>query len=1023
MESDNPYFDALSAVPTKGGIRKHLIDWQEKNGTTNVDLPSAFPENIDIDGITNDSMKLKRPGDAAMPNDHDLAEEFREDYGLSRSEDNDGMEYEYLAPGDFVEVATPGSKEPTMGIFVREFVSTSQIYCINGKWAHAKTKTIPFSIPNFLDPALLTGITPYLPQDSNTAELSSKTAAGIDVGVPRELGAPILTKLRDLWREVQEVYRKHASILDNAHEILAHQTDLRFGTLEKITVKLLGGNANDQSQAALCAVRRALVRSQGFSADVRSHRFTRVFLIHPKESFNNIAKTAGWIREWQDAQAKRSHLAERESHAQLDSNAHNTGASKVDRFIRKAKSLVQQSRKIRPKNELMSVSPSITQHSITPEHDGFKLVPSVTFDKSDQMIIQFLLSCTLTREFSNHPQHQVLASAVVRGVDESPKDTIFTFTAQYKLLQEIGVIKPYENRTLQDEHLLLPNSQKSKPLERLREKINKVDERANFPDSMHHLRRDWKDLTVYTIDGKMAMNIDDGISIEPVPGQPEQWWVRIHIANPTARISKDDDIARMAAHMTETYYAPDDHHWMMPSWITQKFMSIAPDRPVLTFSARVNKDCELLEHEVQSGIVRNVQKLTPRILAKLLDQVEDEGPKTILTVGNSPKWFAGFHQEDEIPILPDKRKKELSTLLDLAAARSRYRMSKGGMVMDFPAPTVSTTYSLREGAPEVSQLPIFHERAHFIEGDPAIRMACLGFTGFAQQAKPGSASTMVMEMMLLAGEIGARWCSERNVPIMYRGTYKEADHSAGNTFTAGQFFELYLKPHVDRTGRIPYHLLAKWMNLIGRSATTLSPLPHVLSGLDQYAKVTTPLGRYGDMIAHWQIESALREEARTGKSLVGSKREDYLAFTRAELGPVVPRLRAREQLLTRSKNACELHWTNQLFFRAHHYNEADLPPTHEVVVVPGLLSFGWYLTLSYSKAYGCHFQIEMPQEQHKVENDTEPYGRPGDHWEVEITNVDTIARNITCKPLRLLHREPYSLDDLLKRDLSALAIQ
>ncbi|MBE7181217.1 MAG: hypothetical protein INR71_08415, partial [Terriglobus roseus] len=152
--------------------------------------------------------------------------------------------------------------------------------------------------------------------------------------------------------------------------------------------------------------------------------------------------------------------------------------------------------------------------------------------------------------------------------------------------------------------------------------------------------------------------------------------------------------------------------------------------------------------------------------------------------------------------------------------------------------------------------------------------------------------------------------------------------------------------------------------------------------------------------------------------LVGSTREDYLAFTRAELAPVVPRLRARERLLTNSKGFCEEHWLHQLFFRAHHFKQAELPPTLEVLVLIGSAKRYADSTVSISYLYGVTVQLQLVPEENKKASDGEFFSRPGDRWEVAIEEVDPVTRSISAKPLRLLHREPFNVEHLALADFT-----
>lgn len=150
---------------------------------------------------------------------------------------------------------------------------------------------------------------------------------------------------------------------------------------------------------------------------------------------------------------------------------------------------------------------------------------------------------------------------------------------------------------------------------------------------------------------------------------------------------------------------------------------------------------------------------------------------------------------------------------------------------------------------------------------------------------------MIGTMMVVAGEIAARWSAERNIPIPYLSqpdSVKNAD--ALKNYTENVYYPLLTK------GEEPsQEHWAQLRTLTGPDQLSTTPGPHFLMGLDSYTKVTSPLRRYSDLVAHWQIEAALAHEMETGTSA-----EAKLPFTREELDTeVFPWLRLRQEIINR----------------------------------------------------------------------------------------------------------------------------
>ncbi|KAG9712587.1 RNB-domain-containing protein, partial [Aureobasidium melanogenum] len=397
-----------------------------------------------------------------------------------------------------------------------------------------------------------------------------------------------------------------------------------------------------------------------------------------------------------------------------------------------------------------------------------------------------------------------------------------------------------------DSHLLLPSSQHSKPLEQLMTKVMSMDEKPGFVDSMAHLRKDWGNLTVFCIDGEGAHEIDDGVSVEDA-GNGEHW-VHIHIANPTAFFDHDNPLAKMARHMTETIYMPERAFVMLPRWSTKKHFSLQAERPVLTFSARLNSKGETVEQKIQPGFIRNVKFLTPTEAARIVGVAAGLMPDVVLRIGgeiphHEPKKTGKHLLDHEIEML-----KKLQTL---AEKRQEKRRMAGGLFLDSNRPEINVWHNARHPG-----LPWEHPsriKARYVKGDPVVEFRTKALTSWFSSGK-GVSDILVRELMLLACEIGASWCAERNIPIIYRGTVLSPD-----TNDAKKFYDEVLAPATEKNnGEAPMHLAIEYLSNSGSTILTTKPLHHRVLGISHYSKATSPLRRYGDMILHWQIEAALR---------------------------------------------------------------------------------------------------------------------------------------------------------------------
>ncbi len=103
---------------------------------------------------------------------------------------------------------------------------------------------------------------------------------------------------------------------------------------------------------------------------------------------------------------------------------------------------------------------------------------------------------------------------------------------------------------------------------------------------------------------------------------------------------------------------------------------------------------------------------------------------------------------------------------------------------------------------------------------------------------------LVAEMMILAGEAAGRYGQEHNLLLPYRGQAQPELPSEE---------ELILLP----AGPARECAIRRCMP---RSEISITPIRHASLGLDTYTQVTSPIRRYTDLLAHFQIKAHLRDE-------------------------------------------------------------------------------------------------------------------------------------------------------------------
>jgi exoribonuclease R len=964
-------------APAKQGIRSQLAQWQHEFGGPDEITLSAF-ENHPVHGeMENNMSKLSFSSKADEDGEMDM-----EGHGDEEGESliTIGL---FLKPGDVVELSQPG-REPVLAVFVQQLDMSSQFFSVNGRWCHSQLASITFAVPGCVDPALLRPLIPYMP--TKPSDITPKDP----LQVPRELGAPVQAVLHQLTAEAERIYRTNAPILDTAYSVLADGSRTRMMTLAQIAKTLLAKSDPSwtPSPSALLAVRKALNHNEfRFRSDARSQRLTNVFAIRPRNDVQVVETVQEWVREFNEYSAS---LVSDFVFRRKRSN----GATYVAEFIDKARRLIAVSRKHRDPN-VGSVGPSRTRYPLDDQQSSLRPVMEEAFTDADRQIINFLQAWVLTAQFQRMPNMHSACTSILHATGLYEEEHIHNTPERgvpmnrmtgHLFLQEIGVITPHENRAIYDEQLMLPTVRLSRNLELLNNKAELTRRKPDFHDSMAELRRDWGDATVFCIDSLDAKEIDDGISIERVKGKDSEFWIHVHIANPTAFFDKTHVLSGLAAHMTESVYIPERTFPMLPKWATQDYFSLDRNRPVITFSSRVDSSGSLVESKIQHGIIRKVVSITPSEVCTYLGEQYQSAVSSFVVGGVVPQAKSAR----TAPRLTPSQRQDLQDLYTVAKARWSVRQAAGGVRISSYRNDVQLYENTCQAG--LAWMPPSLDQARFVHGDPVIQLLSRkSHESFQNKIR---SDNLVEEMMLLACSSAASWCAERNVPVMFRGTVEPPSRD----LTLEQFKEQVVAPHIQKHGCLSPGLASRYIAAMGRSVAHSSPLSHKIIGVPAYVKVTSPLRRFSDMIAHWQIEAAIRYEARTGKklnsaALTTNTPRSILPFSLRQIQESIITLSPRERIISATKNNATHYWSVQAFNRAFYYREAPLPDTFSVWI---------RFAQSSGKVVGHTTDQSIKVSVKEVPDMT---CRMGDQWLVKMHSVDVYHREIWVVPVELLYRD------------------
>ncbi|KAI9672380.1 MAG: hypothetical protein M1817_003402 [Caeruleum heppii] len=981
----NPLLSANGPSHEQSSIRNRLRQWHEEHKDDVLDaLPHLFDRSQP--GKLTNNLTVSALDRSLQDEGDEVGEET--DQGSAYEDQLGGLDVatmpQYLQRGDLVDIPSTSGGGQGLAILIREVDDQSQFYSIQGKWVHIDPQVVSLIVPRFVEPELLEPLLRYLPVSTLSPEMEGKLRT-LDVSVPRDVGGPLVRKLLEFSRLAEQAYRDHSTTIDNAHDALAHEHEVRYASLDDVADELFGANPNAKKHpehlryALYSAIRH---NSLAFGYRAVAEAAPEAIEIRPLRKLRALSRASTWLRAYQEE------TIEGTVGVVEDSRRRQRQANPVYGFIEKAKQLILSSRKIRTVAADGTLSPD-TSHAGRakgdPDVNYCEAIPTgISFTEDEKAIVEFLEAwATLSTIPKSHPINS-LASFLVRAVGMY-KDHDFDPPTGFAMLQELGIIPPWEDRVLSKARVGLsrPSSSSAASAE-----VNSTAfecEASLEPDSMISIRRDWGEMQVYCVDDAGAAEIDDGLSLERIPGSDDTFWIHAHIANPTAFMSPQNPLLREAEHLTETFYLPQRNYPILPFELSTRRFSLAPNRPTLTFSGKVNTEGRLLDHKISSGIVRKVKQITNAELSLVLG--EQPRLSTTLTLGG------GLTEQETIDANPpDLSASEIADLKQLHGLASALKRLRTPYLTALPRRT-EVAVAARAGPQGFPERDPGGNESYFWRGDPMIQVKTkdpsLG------TATTEVARTTVEECMILAGQVAAQWCTDRNMAVPYRGKLPSIHETKEERRSRESF--------IARCERAPQLVPTEWIKYLramGRNTIRSRPVVHRLMGATSYVQATSPLRRYGDMLVHWQIEAALRHEARSGESLVGRNTDDCLALSRADIDRKCQRLLYRTLINAKARGQSKRHWLMQFFFRAFYFHQLEMPATFvfEVFGIPSTLrGTGSYVRGALDwlgQAATMSMASGAPEEEIRV----------GDRYEVRLERVDAYHRLIWVVPIKLLSR-------------------
>jgi ribonuclease R len=358
-----------------------------------------------------------------------------------------------------------------------------------------------------------------------------------------------------------------------------------------------------------------------------------------------------------------------------------------------------------------------------------------------------------------------------------------------------------------------------------------MEQTDNIPDTVSGKlpkgRRDLRGLSMVTIDGEDAKDLDDAVSVERLPDG--RYRLGVHIADVSHYVTEDSPLDREAAKRGTSVYLVDRVIPMLPRKLSNGICSLNPQVDRLAFSVMMDIDSSgrLHNHEIFESVINIDERMTYTNVYKILVEKDE-------------KLLERYE-----PLLEQFR-----TMEELALILRRKRMARGAIDFDFD--------------------------------EAKIMLDELGRPTHVKRYETTIANRIIEEFMLVCNETVAEHFNWAGTPFIYR-VHEDPDPEkimAFAEFTSNLGYPLKgiskihpraLQEVLDKVRGTREEAVVSTVMLrsLAKARYSHQNLGHFGLAARFYCHFTSPIRRYPDLIIHRIMKEYL-------KGGIGGSREEEL---------------------------------------------------------------------------------------------------------------------------------------------------
>lgn len=350
-----------------------------------------------------------------------------------------------------------------------------------------------------------------------------------------------------------------------------------------------------------------------------------------------------------------------------------------------------------------------------------------------------------------------------------------------------------------------------------------------IPEEEYKNRKDLRDIKMVTIDGEDAKDLDDAVSVQKLDNG--NYYLGVHIADVSNYVREKNPLDKEAILRGTSVYLIDRVIPMLPKKLSNGICSLNPkvDRLALSCFMEINKNGEVVNHDIFESIIKTNERMTYTDVTKILRDKDKEVIKKY-----------DYLYEDFIA---------MGELCDILYKR---RMNRGAIDFDFQESKI-----------------ILNEQGKPIDIKPYERAI---------------ANRVIEEFMLVCNETIAEHMFWTNLPFVYRihedpdteklEHFNEFAHNLGYVVKWGSKVQpKELQKIIEEVKGKKEETVVSTLLLRSLKQARYSPecIGHFGLAAKYYCHFTSPIRRYPDLMIHRIIKEFLhgKIDGERSKKLIG----------------------------------------------------------------------------------------------------------------------------------------------------------